>query len=393
MSTAALIVAAGSGTRAGGDLPKQYRPIGGQPCLWWALKTFCDHPAIDVVQTVIAAGHEGLFTEATRGLDLLPPVTGGATRQDSCRAGLEALSSRGVQSVLIHDAARPFVSAGLLDRLLERLESGESAIPGLPVVDTLKRVEGRRISGTVDRTGLWAVQTPQAFPFGRILWAHRRAADLGLAGLTDDAAVAEAAGETMVIVPGDPANRKLTTPEDLDWADRMITARDLARLPDIRTGQGFDIHAVEPGDSVVLLGVRIPHDRRLKGHSDADAPMHALTDAILGALGEGDIGTHFPPAEPRWRQAPSRIFLEKAVSLVEARRGRIAHADVTILAEEPKIAPHIPQMKRVLSPILKVGPERIGIKATTLERLGSLGRQEGLAALAIATVRLPAEEP
>jgi 2-C-methyl-D-erythritol 4-phosphate cytidylyltransferase/2-C-methyl-D-erythritol 2,4-cyclodiphosphate synthase len=389
MSTAAVIVAAGSGLRAGGEQPKQYQLIGGQPVLHWTLDAFAKHPGILHVLPVIGEGHEELFARTINGVVTLPPVTGGSTRQDSCRLGLEALEAIRPTQVLIHDAARPFAAAEFISHVIAALAYHDAVIPALPVADTLKHAPGGLIKTTVDRSAMYAAQTPQGFHFDKILAAHRRAFAEGAGNLTDDAAVAEFAGISVAVIAGRRENRKLTTAEDISEADRFLARQFSRELTDVVTGQGIDVHAFEPGDHVILCGVAIPHPARLKGHSDADAPMHALTDAILGAIGEGDIGTHFPPSEAKWKGAASRIFLEKAVHLVAQRGGRIAHADITILCEAPKIAPHIAAMKAVLAPLLGLPLKRIAIKATTTEGLGFTGRSEGLAAFATVTVRLP----
>lgn len=389
MTVAAVIVAAGAGLRAGGERPKQYQLLAGKPVIWWALKAFCDHPQISFVQPVIGENHQSLFDEAAAGLAVEPAVGGGSTRQDSCRIGIEALSTRSPDRVLIHDAARPFVSVGLIDGVIAGLDRHPAVVPGLPIRDTLKRTSEGLVAETVDRRNMWTAQTPQGFDYEQIRKAHREALSQGLTDFTDDAAVAAFVGLPVAMVMGADSNRKLTTMSDIEAADRMMRTRDYAELGDIRVGQGVDIHAFAPGDHVVLCGVRISHTRRLAGHSDADAPLHALTDAILGALGEGDIGTHFPPTDQRWKDAPSTLFLARALELLKARGGCVAHADLTILAEGPRIAPHIGAMKALLEPMLGIGGERIAIKATTTEQLGFIGRKEGLAAFATATIRLP----
>jgi len=389
MTVAAVIVAAGSGLRAGGEKPKQYQEIGGKPVVWWTLKAFLDHPGVSRVQAVIGEGHEALYAEAVAGLELPPPVPGGGTRQDSCRLGIEALATHAPAKVLIHDAARPFVPQDLISHVIAWLDRYPAVIPGMPVSETIKFAPGGIVSHTIDRAGMWTAQTPQGFAYDAIRQAHRDAHQQQAANLTDDASVAERAGITIAMIPGRIENRKLTTAEDIDLADHAMIARQFANLPDIRVGQGIDIHPFEAGDSVTLCGVTIPHNRKLKGHSDADAAMHALTDALFGAIGEGDIGVHFPPSDPQWKGAPSRIFLVRAVDLVHRRGGLIANADITILAEAPKIAPHIAAMKDSLASLLHVAPGRIAIKATTMERLGAIGRSEGLMAFATVTVRLP----
>jgi 2-C-methyl-D-erythritol 4-phosphate cytidylyltransferase/2-C-methyl-D-erythritol 2,4-cyclodiphosphate synthase len=389
MTVAAVIVAGGSGLRAGGEKPKQYQLIGGKPVIWWTLKAFLDHPGVAHVQPVIGEGHEAMFEESVAGLSLPRPVIGGSTRQESCRIGVEAVERHLPRKVLIHDAARPFVSQDLISHVIAWLERYSAVIPGMPVAETLKYAPGGIVSRTVDRAGIWTAQTPQGFAYEPILAAHRKAVTEATANLTDDASVAEHAGIAISMIPGRHENKKLTTAEDIEMADRDMMSRTLNNLPDIRMGQGIDIHPFEPGDAVTLCGVAIPHDKKLKGHSDADAAMHALTDAILGTIGEGDIGTHFPPSEPQWKGAPSRIFLEKAVALLEQRNGLIANVDITILAEAPKIAPHVAAMKEFLAPLLRLTPDRIAIKATTMEKLGAIGRKEGIMAFATATVRLP----
>ena len=389
MTVAAVIVAGGSGLRAGGEKPKQYQMIGGKPVIWWTCRAFLGHPGIDHVQAVIGEGHEKMFAEAVQGLDLPLPVIGGATRQESCRAGITAVERHRPDKVLIHDAARPFVAPDLIDDVISWLDRFPAVVPGMPVAETLKLAPGGIVSRTVDRAGIWAAQTPQGFAYGQIAAAYARAEAERTEGLTDDASVAEHAGIAISMIPGRQENRKLTTPEDMEIANRDMTVRLLNDLPDIRVGQGIDVHPFEDGTEVTLCGVAIPYVQRLKGHSDADVAMHALTDAILGTIGEGDIGTHFPPSEARWKGAASRIFLARAMELLAAKRGVIANADITILAEAPKIAPHVQAMKAFLSPLLSVDHSRIAIKATTMERLGAIGRKEGIMAFATVTVRLP----
>lgn len=389
MTVAAVIVAGGSGLRAGGEKPKQYQLIGGKPVIWWTLKAFLDHPGIGIVQPVIGEGHEEMFAEAAAGLAHSPAIIGGATRQDSCRRGIEAIAGRHPEKVLIHDAARPFVSRDLISHVIAWLERYRAVVPGMPIAETIKFAPGGIVGRTVDRSGMWTAQTPQGFGFDDIRDAHR-AAHLEAAGqLTDDASVAERAGLEIAMIPGRLENRKLTTAEDIELADRLMMSRTLADLPDVRVGQGIDVHAFEPGGAVILCGVKIPYAQRLKGHSDADVAMHALTDAVLGAIGEGDIGIHFPPSDPQWKGAASSIFLRHAMDLLRQRGGLVAHADIAILAEAPKIAPHIAAMRDVLAPLLVVTHDRIAIKATTTEKLGTVGRGEGIVAFATVTVRLP----
>lgn len=380
---AALIVAAGRGVRAGGGLPKQYRPVGGRPVLAWSAAAFARHPRVAEVRVAIHPDDRALYDAAGAGLDLGAPVHGGATRQDSVRLGLEALATEAPDIVLIHDAARAFVSAALIGRVVDAIAPGAGAIPALPVTDTLKR-GGDLVEATVPRDGLWRAQTPQGFPFAPILAAHRQAQGRAL---TDDAAVAEAAGLPVAIVAGAEENVKLTAPEDFARAAPPAPA-----VLEPRTGTGFDVHRFEPGDHVWLCGVKVAHEVGLKGHSDADVGLHALTDAILGALANGDIGTHFPPSDPQWRGAPSDKFLAHAAGLVARAGGRIAHADVTLICERPKIGPHKSAMRARIADILGLDPTRVSVKATTTEGLGFAGRREGIAAQAAATLLLPAPE-
>ena len=389
MRVAAVIVAGGSGLRAGGEAPKQYQVIGGRPVLWWALKAFAEHPGISMVQTVIGEGHEEMFKYASSGLPVLAPVIGGPTRQDSCRAGIEALERHDPDRVLIHDAARPFASRDLISHVIAWLDRFPAVVPGLPVGDTLKLAPGGIVKSTIDRTAMWTAQTPQGFQFRQILSAHRDAQAAGEENLTDDSAVAERAGLEVTIIPGRAENKKLTTADDISEADTKLRRSEAEALPDIRVGQGVDLHAFEPGNRVILCGVEIPFDRKLSGHSDADVAMHALTDAIFGAVGESDIGQHFPPSEAKWKDAKSEVFLAMAISCVQSRGGSIANVDVTIIAEAPRIGPHLADMKATLARLLGVDVARIAIKATTAERLGAIGRSEGIMALATATVRLP----
>jgi 2-C-methyl-D-erythritol 4-phosphate cytidylyltransferase/2-C-methyl-D-erythritol 2,4-cyclodiphosphate synthase len=381
-SVYALVVAAGRGSRFGGALPKQYLPLAGATVLRHAVAALAGHPRVGAVLTAIRPEDRALFDAAVAGLPMLPPVAGGATRQDSVRLGLEALAAHRPVCVLIHDGARPFPDAALIDRVIDGLERGPAAIPCLPLRDTIKRAESGAIRGTVDRAELWRAQTPQGFHFEAILAAHRAAAGHQL---TDDSAVAEAAGMTPLLVAGSEQNLKLTTAEDLAAAERLIAAR----LGDVRVGQGFDAHAFGPGDRVFVCGVEIPHGAALVGHSDADVGLHALTDAVLGAIGAGDIGMHFPPSDPRWRGAASDWFLRHAADLVQARGGIVAAVDVTIICERPKIGPCRAAMVERVAAILGIAADRVSVKATTTDRLGFTGRGEGIAAQAVATIRLP----
>ncbi|MBM3951725.1 MAG: bifunctional 2-C-methyl-D-erythritol 4-phosphate cytidylyltransferase/2-C-methyl-D-erythritol 2,4-cyclodiphosphate synthase [Rhodospirillales bacterium] len=378
----ALVVGAGQGTRFGGTIPKQYLPLAGEPVIRRALSAFLDHPRIGRVRPVIDPAHRDLFHAASAGLACLPFVAGGATRQESVRRGLESLIEMKPKLVLIHDAARPFPDAALISRVIDALSSSPAAIPALPVADTLKRADaGGRVAATVPRDGLWRAQTPQGFRFDAILDAHRRLADRAA---TDDAQLAEMAGLAVAMVDGSEDNAKMTTPEDWARAERLLGG---AFEP--RTGSGFDVHRFAPGDHLMLCGIKVPHDAGLEGHSDADVGLHALTDAILGALGEGDIGQHFPPSDAKWRGASSDIFLRHAAELVAAKGGRIAHVDVTVICERPKVGPHRRAMVERIATILGLAAARVSVKATTTERLGFTGRGEGIAAQAVATVLLP----
>jgi 2-C-methyl-D-erythritol 4-phosphate cytidylyltransferase/2-C-methyl-D-erythritol 2,4-cyclodiphosphate synthase len=385
-SVAAVVVAAGRGLRAGGDVPKQYRRLAGEPVIRSTLSVFAFHGEVAAVLPVIHPDDRALFETAAVGLRLLQPVAGGATRQASVRAGLEALSARAPDIVLVHDAARPFCSAALVSRAIAACAATGAAVPALEVTDTIKRLDADgRVAGTLDRTQLRAVQTPQAFAFPALLDAHRRALVAGREDFTDDAALAEWAGLKVAVFAGESGNVKLTTDEDFARAE----ARRIASLADLRTGTGFDVHAFGAGDHVMLGGVRIAHDRGLSGHSDADVALHAAVDAILGALADGDIGKHFPPSDPRWRGASSDQFLKFAADRVAQRGGRIAHLDITIVCEAPRIGPHRDAMRQRIAQIADIAVERVAVKATTSERLGFTGRGEGIAALATATVRLP----
>jgi 2-C-methyl-D-erythritol 4-phosphate cytidylyltransferase / 2-C-methyl-D-erythritol 2,4-cyclodiphosphate synthase len=384
---AAIVVAAGKGVRAGGDLPKQFRRVGGDTLLQRALSAFTDVPAVSLVQTVIRPDDLALVRTLTDGMDILPPVAGGATRQASVRAGLEALEPREPEIVLIHDAARPFASSELIARAIATAEITGAAIPGLQVTDTVKCID--RTTGTIettlDRNSIRLVQTPQAFAFPALLKAHRYAATQGCNDFTDDAALAEWAGMKVSVFEGELGNIKLTTPDDFARAEAMQSAS----LGDVRAGSGFDVHAFGPGDHVTLGGIRIPCDRALTGHSDADVALHALTDAILGALADGDIGAHFPPTDPQWRGASSDRFLVFAVERVRARGGLIAHLDLTIVCEFPRISAHRDTMRANIARLARLDTGRVAVKATTSEKLGFTGRGEGIVAYATATVRLP----
>ena len=391
MKIAALIVAAGRGSRAGGSVPKQYAMIGGAPVLWHTIRAFSLAEQVTDLQVVIHPADEEAYRECLPAGDtkLWPPVPGGATRQESVLAGLEAIAGRKPNYVLIHDAARPFVSRETIGKVIAWLAKHHCAIAAVPLADTLKRADSNAVvSETIERAGLWRAQTPQGFRFSDILNAHRAAAAAGKHDFTDDAAVAEWAGLDVALVEDSAANVKLTTADDIAAADKGLRSAMTATY-ETRTGTGFDVHRFTDGDHVWLGGVKIPHSHKLDGHSDADVVLHALTDAILGAIGEGDIGQHFPPSDPKWKGAASRIFLEDAARRVRAGGGKIINVDVTVLAEVPKIGPHRAAMQAVIAEALGITPGRVGIKATTTEGLGFTGRREGIAAMASATVLLP----
>ena len=387
--TAAIIVAAGRGLRAGTGGPKQYRSIGGRTVLARAMEPFCRHPGITAVQPVRNPDDADIFDQAVCDLKYLTPTDGGATRQASVRAGLEALALHKPDIVLIHDAARAFVTPGVISRAIDAALLTGAAIPVVPVNDTVKIVNAAgEVTATPDRSFLRSAQTPQAFRFDVILDAHRRALKEGREDFTDDAALAEWAGLTVATFEGDAANMKLTTPEDFAREE----ARLGAMLGDIRTGTGYDVHALTDGDHLMLCGVRVPFNRGFLAHSDGDVGLHAIVDAILGALADGDIGSHFPPSDAKWKGAASDQFLKHALDLVAQRGGRIAHLEVTMICEAPKIGPLRDAMRAKISEITGLPQSRIAVKATTSERLGFTGRQEGIAATASATIRLPWQE-
>jgi 2-C-methyl-D-erythritol 4-phosphate cytidylyltransferase / 2-C-methyl-D-erythritol 2,4-cyclodiphosphate synthase len=384
--TAAIIVAAGRGLRAGPGGPKQFRSIGGRTVVAHALDAFCRHPGVNWVQPVCHADDNAPFAAATEGLTYLPPVPGGATRQASVCAGLRALAKVAPDIVLIHDAARPFVSAAVIARAIEAAARTGAAIPTIAVADTIKQVDAAgHVVGTPPRADLRIAQTPQSFVFDKILVAHEQAAREARDDFTDDAALAEWAGLTVATFEGDHLNMKLTTPEDFAREE----ARLGAALGDVRTGTGYDVHAFGDGDHLMICGVRVPHNRGFLAHSDGDVGLHALVDAILGALADGDIGSHFPPTDMKWKGASSDRFLDYAAQRVRERGGRIASLEVTMICERPKIGPHRDAMRARIAEIANVSVSRVSVKATTSERLGFTGREEGMAATASATVRLP----
>jgi 2-C-methyl-D-erythritol 4-phosphate cytidylyltransferase / 2-C-methyl-D-erythritol 2,4-cyclodiphosphate synthase len=392
---AILIAAAGRGSRAGTGIPKQYRNLASRPLLARTIESLANAAPGATLLPIIHKGDVEIYEACKAGIDpnlalhLAAPVSGGATRQESVRDGLEALANAPAppEIVLIHDAARPFVTGSLIERGVSGAVAHGAAVPGVTPADTIKRIDAcGSVAETLPRGQLRAIQTPQAFSFELILGAHRKAALAGAGDLTDDAAVAEFAGHRVQVFAGEESNMKITTLEDFARAEAQL----MAGLADIRTGQGYDVHAFGPGNHVWLGGVRLEHDRGLAGHSDADVLTHAITDALLGALADGDIGSHFPPSDPQWRGAPSRIFLSDTAAKVRARGGVIAHVDATLVCERPKLGPHRNAIRQSLAKIMDVSIDRVAVKATTSEGLGFTGREEGIASIAIATIRLPA---
>jgi 2-C-methyl-D-erythritol 4-phosphate cytidylyltransferase / 2-C-methyl-D-erythritol 2,4-cyclodiphosphate synthase len=376
MTVTALIVAAGKGERLGGGVPKQYRLLGGKPVLRWAVESLIRHPAVKSTRVVIGKDQQEQAGLALGGLDVGPFVEGGAERADSVRAGLEAIDG---EAVLVHDAARPFCPSAVVDRLIAQLEFFEGAAPVLAVGDTLARVNDE-LEDPVDRSGMVRVQTPQAFRLDALRQAY---SDLSGIPPTDETTVLRAAGMRVAAVEGDPALEKLTTPADFERAEQWLAGSLVSR-----TGMGFDVHAFSGDGPIMLGGVVVPHSRGLGGHSDADVVLHAITDALLGAAGLGDIGEHFPPSDPQWKGASSDLFLRHAVELLQARGAIIDHVDCTIIAEEPKIGPHRSAMRERVATIAGLRPDQVSIKATTTEGLGFTGRREGIAAQAVASIRL-----
>jgi 2-C-methyl-D-erythritol 4-phosphate cytidylyltransferase/2-C-methyl-D-erythritol 2,4-cyclodiphosphate synthase len=384
--TVALVLAGGRGIRAGGGIPKQYRRIAGVPMMRLTLAAFARHPRIDAVRAVIHPDDRDQYAALCGDLGVAEPAFGGETRQESSYNGLKSIDFMDPDYVLIQDAARPFTDPETIDRVIEALGRAPGALAAVPVIDTIKRGDtAGRVAATVDRAGLWRAQTPQGFRYRPILAAFGAAAG---SAYTDDAAVAEAAGLEVTLVMGHEDNIKVTTERDFARAEQILRERAGGGMADIRTGTGFDVHRFEPGDHVTLCGVRVPHSAGLKGHSDADVGLHALTDAIFGAIGAGDIGDHFPPTDPQWRAADSAIFLAAAVAKLRARGGEICNLDVTLICERPKIGPHRDAMRARIAAICAIDPDRVNVKATTTEELGFTGRREGIAAQAVATVRL-----
>lgn len=391
MRTAALIVAAGRGTRLGADVPKQYLKLLNKPLLRRTVEAFLFHAEIDVVQTVIGAGQGDFYAAATVGLHdgpgLLSPVIGGDSRQDSVARGLAALADAGIDHVLIHDGARALIDAELISRVCRALDEHPAVLPALPVIDSLRQVRDDQVTDSVDRTGLVRAQTPQGFHYGAIVAAHQAAIGQDM---TDDAAVAMAGGIPVVTVSGDEDNFKITVQDDMVRAERVLALR-AGGMMETRTGSGFDVHRLVADRPLILCGLPIAHSHGLAGHSDADVALHALTDAILGAVAAGDIGDHFPPTDDRWRGVSSDIFLRYAAGLVRLRAGHITSIDLTIICEAPKIKPHRDAMRARVADILEINLDRVSIKATTTERLGFTGRAEGIAVQAVATIALPAQ--
>jgi 2-C-methyl-D-erythritol 4-phosphate cytidylyltransferase / 2-C-methyl-D-erythritol 2,4-cyclodiphosphate synthase len=377
MTNVALIVAAGKGVRSGSDFPKQFALLGGKALIAHAVDAFAAHSEIDRIFVVIGPGQDSQLQKALAGRAVSAVIVGGAERQDSVRLGLEAIGA--AKNVLIHDAARPMLTATVIDRLLVALETHDGAVPVLPVVDTLARDHGN-LGDVVDRQGLARVQTPQGFRFNAIMTSHQRWTG---GNASDDAQMARKAGFTIATVLGDPRLEKITHQGDLERMEAQLTSNLISR-----TGMGYDVHRLEAGQELWLCGLRIPHDKGLSGHSDADVALHALTDALLGAAAAGDIGDHFPPSDPQWRGAASSLFLEHARDLILSRGGVIDHVDLTIICEEPKIGPYREAMRTRVSELLNISLRSVSIKATTTERLGFTGRAEGIAAQAVATIRM-----
>ncbi|WDR05796.1 bifunctional 2-C-methyl-D-erythritol 4-phosphate cytidylyltransferase/2-C-methyl-D-erythritol 2,4-cyclodiphosphate synthase [Devosia rhodophyticola] len=391
-SIAVIVVAAGRGERAsisGNEPPKQYRPINGVPMLSRTIQAFLALPNISLVLPVIHADHAKRYDELhSDDPRLSGPVVGGTTRQASVLAGLQFLVNTPPDLVLIHDAARPFVEPAVIEAVIAALDVSDASLPAIAVTDTIKRSDGQRVLATEDRRTLFAAQTPQGFRFPAILSAHLRAS-AAPQQFTDDAEIAEWAGMHVSLTPGSHRNIKITHAEDFNRATNLV---ENTMQMETRVGTGFDVHAFENGESVWLGGIEIPHDRKLKGHSDADVALHALTDAIYGALGEGDIGSHFPPSDEQWRGAASSIFLQHAVAMIAARSGRIVNLDVTIVCEKPKIGPHVADMRARIAEICQISASRVAIKATTSEQLGFTGREEGIVAMASASIEIPRQD-
>ena len=387
-TSVALIMAAGSGERLGGEIPKQYQNLGRISVLRRTVLAFFNHPAIDAVAVVIHPSHAAFCEQAVKGLNLHPAIPGGADRQESVRLGLEGIKALNPTHVLIHDAARPLVSSELISKTLLALEKHDAVLPARALADTIKRIEAARVVGTVDRINLYAAQTPHGFAYEEILAAHQK---FQHTKVTDDAGIAELAGLSVHTIPGERKNFKITTREDMQQAEYIIGGQQ-----ETRTGQGYDVHRLLPHASgsgnIMLCGVPIEHTHYLEGHSDADAGLHALVDALLATIAEGDIGQHFPPSDVRWKGADSGVFVRHACQLIKARGGAITSADITLICEAPKIAPHRETMRNKVAELLGVNLSRVSIKATTTEGLGFAGRKEGIAAMSIVTITLPVQQ-
>lgn len=385
-----VIVAGGRGTRVSTSpnvTPKQYQDLNGKTVLQRAIDQFINHEEIHFIQVVIHKDDSEIYKNTTLPNEkLLEPVFGGASRQQSCAQGLIALSKYSPDKVLIHDAARPFVSYDIISNTLSNIKSGKCALPATKITDTIKRANSKNfVEETVPRDNLYLAQTPQGFVYSQIHSAHLKAREEGLSNLTDDAALAEWAGMDVNLVESEASNTKITTLDDLNNAKKILDVTEKFNIPDLRVGNGYDVHRLIDGDGVILCGIKIPSDKKLDGHSDADVAMHALTDALLGTIGAGDIGSHFPPSNPKWKGASSDQFLIHACKLVRAKNGTITHMDITIICEFPKIGPFRETMRENLAAICKLPVERVSVKATTNEEIGSIGRGEGIASIATAT--------
>ena len=387
-TVAALIVAAGRGNRLGSDIPKQYLSLAGKRLLRYTVKPFVNHPAIDAVRVIIHPDDRYFYEEATHGLALLEPVIGGERRQDSVRMGLESLASLNPEKVLIHDGARPFVTSRLISHILQGLEEYEAVIPALPVTDTLKRVNDNTVASTLDRSNVYQVQTPQGFDYQTITKLHQKGKTQDF---TDDAGLCEAFHVPVTVTTGSSRNVKITTRKDLERAENMLMSNTSFET---RVGTGFDVHRFKKtenpeGNTIMLCGIPVPHDEAIEAHSDGDVGLHAIVDALLGTIGAGDIGSHFPPSDPQWKNAPSHRFLSHAAALVSEASGRIINVDVTLICERPKVGAYRDAMRHRIAEILAISKDRVSVKATTTEKLGFTGRKEGIAAQAVASISLP----
>lgn len=387
----ALIAAAGSGSRLGGDLPKQYQKIAGKPILQHTLEMFLSCPGLQAIAVIIDPAHRDHYESIAEQLELFEPVTGGKDRRISVFSGLRYFSNlMDDDIILIHDAARPFITYEEIQEVAHQAATHGAATLATPVTDTQKYDNG----DYVKRENLWAIQTPQGFRYGLVVDAHEKAHEKADSNAiyTDDTGLVAALGHKIEMVPGKRANIKITTQEDMEIAKKMLSSGPAPHPFETRTGFGYDVHAFTEGHTVHLCGVEIPHLRTLKGHSDADAGLHAITDALFGTIGAGDIGTHFPPSDPQWKDCDSTVFLKKALNMISARKGKLVNIDLTFICEEPKISPHAAAMQQRVANLCGLSADRVGIKATTSERMGFLGRSEGLAAQAVVSVKFPVEE-